>query len=52
MTRGKRIARAGVVAILLLSTLSTSAFAAKASDPEPQVFCIAVMGVVVCVPMR
>jgi hypothetical protein len=52
MSRGKRIVRAVVVAVLLLSTLSTSAFAAKAPDPEPQYFCLAVMGVVVCVPIR
>jgi hypothetical protein len=40
-----------MVAVLLMSSFSSSAFAAKASDPEPKVICFAIGGVVVCVPV-
>jgi len=51
MLRAGRIARALAIAMLLTSTLGAPAFAAKASDPEPQVVCFKIFGQVVCVPV-
>jgi hypothetical protein len=48
MLLGKRIAGALVIAVLLMSSVSGSVFAAKAPDPEPPVICFAFMGIVVC----
>jgi hypothetical protein len=40
-----------MVAVLLMSSFSSSAFAAKASDPDPQpqVLCVTIAGHTVCV---
>jgi hypothetical protein len=51
MVFGKRIGRALAVAALLMTSLSGSAFAAKAQDPEPTYICFAFMGHVICVPV-
>ena len=53
MLQGKRILRAFAIAALLLSTVSGSAFAAKAPDPDDTGWvCFVLVGMVVCVPSR
>ena len=50
MLLGKRIAGAMVIAVLLMSSVSGSAFAAKAKVPEPDPpVCYVVLGVLVCI---
>jgi hypothetical protein len=50
MSQGKRIVHAVLFAALLLSTVSSSAFAAKAADPEGSYWCITII-VPMCVWM-
>jgi hypothetical protein len=52
MLQKKRIVHAFAIAALLMSTVSGSALAAKAQDPEPAYVCFSIAGVVVCVPVR
>ncbi len=53
MLQGKRILRAFAIAALVLSTVSGSAFAAKAPDPDDTSYvCYVILGVLICVPSR
>jgi hypothetical protein len=47
-----RIVRAAAIVVLLMSTVSGSAFAAKADDGGPVYFCISVLGHPVCVLIK
>jgi len=51
MMTWKSVLRGAAVAAFVLSSFASPAFAAKASDPEPQKICFAFMGHVICVPV-
>jgi hypothetical protein len=53
MLQRQRIIRAFAIAALLLSSVSGSAFAAKAQDPDDNGWvCFVIVGMVWCVPSR